>query len=375
MSSTPDSNNRSETRRSPRHYVQASLRNAAIYDALSKSQRDEDRSAAYARLSDIEADLAKRWAQIGGVAEFASARPRLSLSLSLLRIVDKLLSHNVATRLLRIRHRRSLIASSEEIQRHGLQSTAVESAELLQKLSGIETDSEGHEEHGFLASESGALRAGVLGINDGLISNFSLAMGVAAGTNDQSIVLLAGLAGLIAGALSMAAGEYISVISQREYYANLVRWERAELMLWHEEEEEELARIYERKGLEKSEAATVASRIMSDPETALDVHVREELGIDPEDLGGSPWVASITSFGTFAIGALIPITPFIFDLNRADAIAVSVAISGTSLLVVGGGLGWMTSTGVAKAGLRMLMLGVTAAAITYGLGTVVGNLL
>ncbi len=375
MSSNTDSSSPPESRRSPRSYVQASLLNARIYDTLSNSQSDSDRAAAYARLRDIENEIAQRWAQIAGASELAASRPRFSVSLALLKIADKIFSPRVATRLLWVRHRRWLIASSEEIQRHGLQPAAVESAELLRKLSEIENDSEGHEEHGFLASESGALRAGVLGANDGLISNFSLAMGVAAGTSDPSIVLLAGSAGLIAGALSMAAGEYISVVSQREFYANLVRWERAELVLWHEEEEEELARIYEEKGLEKSEAETVASRIMGDPDTALDVHVREELGIDPDDLGGSPWVASIASFGTFAVGALIPIMPFIFDISRTEAIVASVAVSALSLLLVGGGLGWMTGTGVAKAGLRMLLLGGAAATITYGLGAAVGNLL
>ena len=359
--------------RSIKEHIQSSIRDAAIYGALSQYESDDERAADYRRLQEIELELARRWAKVGGYSNTGGDRHRLSISLVLFKLIGRVLSSSALARILGRRHLRKVIATSEDIQQYDLRSHAVESTELLKRLGGGDEESDDHAEHGYLASESGALRAGVLGINDGLVSNLSLVMGVAGGISDSSLVLLAGLAGLVAGALSMAAGEYISVASQREFYSNLVRWERAELILWPQEEESELAEIFRQKGLEEHEAEQVAARIMSEPDAALDVHVREELGIDPDDLGGSPWIAAISSFISFAVGALIPIVPFIFGAEGTSGVATGAAISAVSLIIVGGGLGWITGIGIIKAALRMLLIGTVAAAITYGVGAVIGN--
>ena len=180
----------------------------------------------------------------------------------------------------------------------------------------------------------------MLGVNDGLVSNFSLVMGVAGGTSDQDIVLLAGVAGLLAGAFSMAAGEYVSMRSQRDVYEHQISLERAEIEMWPDEEEEELALIYQAKGLSQEEARLIAKRVMSDQEIALDTMAREELGLNPSELG-SPWGASLSSFSAFVTGALVPILPYIFGAGTL-AIPLSAILSAGALLTVGGVLAWMT---------------------------------
>lgn len=349
--------------------IRASMLDASIYATLAEHTSDEEKSRQYQRLRDIELDLARRYADSA-----ATAQPRFSISLVLFKIAGRLLKGNFLPRVLRARHRRRLIATSEAIEQENTQEQAIESAEILDLLSDrdADRDEDKHEEFGFLVSDSGALRAAVLGINDGLVSNFSLVMGVSAGADEATVVLLAGLAGLVAGALSMAAGEYVSVVSQRDFYENLVRWERTELILWPEQEVGELAEIFQQRGLDKEEARSVSARIMSDRETALDVHLREELGVDPDDLGGSPWVAAFSSLVAFSCGALLPVIPFLLGAEGSIAITTSAILSAAGLTIVGGGLGWITGTGVFKASIRMLLIGIAAAAITYGIGAIVG---
>jgi VIT1/CCC1 family predicted Fe2+/Mn2+ transporter len=217
-----------------------------------------------------------------------------------------------------------------------------------------------------------ALRAAVLGANDGLVSNFSLALGVAGASGGGTVVLVAGIAGLLAGSLSMALGEWLSVQSARELYANQIAVEAAELAAFPEEEEEELRLIYEAKGIEPAQAREVAHRIISgDQSVALDTLAREELGIDPEELGGSPWVAGGTSFFLFAIGALVPIIPFFFS-EGLPAIAAAAILSGLALFLVGVGITIVTGQGALRSGLRQLGFGLAAAAITYAVGSLLG---
>ncbi len=217
-----------------------------------------------------------------------------------------------------------------------------------------------------------ALRAAVLGANDGLVSNFSLAMGVAGASAGGSVVLLAGIAGLLAGSLSMALGEWLSVQSARELYANQIAVESAELLAFPEEEEEELRLIYEAKGVEPAQAREMAHRIVTgDHAVALDTLAREELGIDPDELGGSAWVAGFTSFLLFALGAVIPILPFFF-LEGLPAIVLAAVLSGAALFGIGVGITIVTGQGALRSGLRQLAFGLVAAAITYGVGTLLG---
>lgn len=219
--------------------------------------------------------------------------------------------------------------------------------------------------------QGNALRAAVLGANDGLVSNLSLVMGVAGAALDSQEILITGLAGLVAGAGSMAMGEWVSVTSARELYARELAVERRELREDPAWERAELAAIYERRGLAPEVAAQVAETLSADPETALDAHAREELGIDPEELGGSAWQAAGASFALFCVGALPPVLPFAF-LEGDAAVAVSVALSAAVLFAIGAAITRLTDRSPWLSGLRQLVIGLGAAAITYGVGTLVG---
>ena len=208
-------------------------------------------------------------------------------------------------------------------------------------------------------------------MNDGLVSNFSLVMGVAGGTNENSIVILAGVAGLVAGAFSMASGEWISIRSQRELYENELRIEREELRAFPQEEREELEMIYRAKGVAPEAARSLVDNIMRRSDVALDTLAREELGLDPNQLG-SPWVAAISSFLAFAVGAAIPLVPFLIGSGTAATIAAAV-ISVLALFAAGAATSIFTGRHAGRAGLRMAVIGAVVAAITFGIGTAVGT--
>ncbi len=220
------------------------------------------------------------------------------------------------------------------------------------------------------AGSGNALRAAVLGANDGLVSNLSLVMGVAGADPGRNVVLLTGVAGLLAGSLSMALGEWISVQSSKEAFQAQLAVERDELEMVPEEEEEELALIYQAKGLSRDEALRAAARIIANKDVALDTLAREELGMAPEEVG-SPWVAAITSFTTFAFGAALPVIPWFFASN-ATGIALSAAASGVGLFAVGAAITLFTGRSPWYSGARMLTFGLVAAAITFGIGYLIG---
>lgn len=217
-----------------------------------------------------------------------------------------------------------------------------------------------------------ALRAAVLGVNDGLVSNFSLVMGVAGAGGDGRAVVVAGAAGLLAGSLSMALGEWLSVQSARELYAHQIAVEREELDVAPDEEEEELALIYQSKGAGEAQARAMAQRIVrGDPRAALDTLVREELAIDPAELGGSAYVAAGTSFAMFAVGAVVPLIPHLVA-SGTGAVLISAALSAVALFGVGALITVITGQPALRAGLRQLAIGIAAAAVTYGLGRLFG---
>jgi VIT1/CCC1 family predicted Fe2+/Mn2+ transporter len=216
-----------------------------------------------------------------------------------------------------------------------------------------------------------ALRAAVLGANDGLCSNLSLVMGVAGATTNSSVILVTGCAGLVAGACSMALGEWISVTSARELAERELRTEAAELAAAPEEEREELELIYQAKGIAQPEAKRMSEAVIADQGAALDVLAREELGLDPEDLGGSPWTAAATSFVLFAVGAIVPLVAFFFA-SGITAIAVSVAMSALALFGIGAAITIFTGRPALASGLRQLVLGLAAAGLTFGVGRLLG---
>lgn len=216
-------------------------------------------------------------------------------------------------------------------------------------------------------SKSGALRAAIFGMNDGLVSNLSLIFGVAGSGVHRDVVVIAGIAGLLAGAFSMAAGEYISMKVQREVFEELIHKEAHEIATQPEEELEELAEIYRRKGVDEDSAQRIAAAVMRDPQIALETHAREELGIDIDEGLGAPWAAAGSSFAMFAIGAFVPLLPFLFA-RAASAVTASAILSGVVLFAVGGAITTLTRRGFVRSGLRMLLIGAAAAAITFGVG-------
>jgi VIT1/CCC1 family predicted Fe2+/Mn2+ transporter len=219
-------------------------------------------------------------------------------------------------------------------------------------------------------SGGGNLRAAVFGINDGLVSNASLILGVAGASANSSIILLTGVAGLLAGAFSMAAGEYVSVRSQREMFEHQIGLERDELAQYPEEEAEELALIYAARGLARDDALKLAKAIIADPTQALDTLAREELGLNPDDLG-SPWGVAVSSFLAFATGALVPLLPF-FALSGGAALPISIALTALSLFAVGATISLFTGRSAWRDGLRMLAIGAAAGGITYAIGHLLG---
>lgn len=216
-----------------------------------------------------------------------------------------------------------------------------------------------------------ALRAGVLGANDGLVSILSLVMGVAGAAFNSSDILVTGLAGVLAGACSMAMGEWISVTSSRELYARQLEEERLEIRDEPAREHEELVRLYEQRGVRHETAVEVADAIMASPDHALDVMAREELGIDPEDLGGSAMVAAVSSFALFVLGAVPPVLPFAF-LDGATAVVTSLVLSGFALLLIGGLITRITGRSPLWSALRQLLIGFGAAGVTYAIGALIG---
>jgi len=225
-------------------------------------------------------------------------------------------------------------------------------------------------EHHQEGLSAGSLRAAVFGINDGLISNVGLILGVAGAGTGNATILLAGIAGLLAGAFSMAAGEYISVRSQREMYEHQINLERAELAEYPEEEADELAQIYEAHGMDRAQARATAGEIISDPKRALDELTRTELGLNPGDLG-SPWVAAGVSFFAFAVGATIPLAPFLF-IAGDRALNIAIAASAIGLFSAGAATSLFTGRSALRAGLRMLAIGGAAGVLTYGIGGLLG---
>lgn len=229
-----------------------------------------------------------------------------------------------------------------------------------------------HDESWHRVDTSGSVRAAIFGISDGLVSNTALVMGFAGSGIDSSVVLFAGIAGLLAGAFSMAAGEYVSMASQRDLYQREIELEAAELREKPEEETRELELIYRAKGLDRETARATAERIMSNPDTALDTLAREELGLNPDDLG-SPIKAAASSFIAFAIGAFVVVIPYLFTGGTAGLL-IAIALAGSAMLVVGGVVGRYSGRGTIYGAMRQLLVGSLAAGVTFLIGRIIGSL-
>ncbi len=371
-----------------------------LYDALAGIEKDERRAAAFRTIASNERRHADIWAsklRAGGVTVPEPGGPRLRVRF-IITVARLFGTHSVSDLVQALEGDEEGVyeaQSSPEVA--GIAADERQHAEIWKRLTDSRTAAEGRaaiatspqrdgvrearrarapgdiarREGWHRTGRSGTLRAVIFGVSDGLVSNLSLVMGVAGAASSQPrFILLAGIAGLIAGASSMAAGEYISMQSQRELFERQIELERAELEAMPEEEEAELAAVYRTKGFTEEEAARIAHRLFADPETALDTLVREELGLDPDDLG-SPWGAAIGSFIAFGFGALVPVVPYLFGTG-GPAFYLALGLSLVGLFAVGAGVSLLTGRSAMYSGLRQVGIGAAAAAITYTVGTIIG---
>ncbi len=360
-----------------------------IYRTLAETEKQPQLAELYRRLAETEAQHAGFWEEKMRAAGQTPPPRRPSWRTRVLVWLAKRLGPQfvLPTMIAQERADRSNYDVQADAREAAFPAIERSHARLLETINGT---SEGGMGGGLLARLEGrhravggnALRAGVLGANDGLCSNLSLVMGVAgavaAGKLEPRAILVTGLAGLLAGASSMALGEWLSMQSSRELFQRQIAVEAAEIAEAPQEEEEELALIYQAKGLAQEDARKLAGRLMSDHEHALDTLSREELGIDPNELGGSAWEAAITSFCLFAAGAIIPVFPFLFLSSNATggastvAVGTSVTLSALMLFLIGAAITLLTGRSVWYSGMRQLLIGLTAAALVYGVGHLLG---
>jgi vacuolar iron transporter family protein len=349
------------------------LGGAALYRALA-DHADEQRRPIFLALAEAEERHAAHWARLmrnGGVTELEPPRPPFRIRV-LRQLAKSFGTDAVLPIVLRAeasdadKYRTVAAAPAAMAAQEAMHGKVVAAMRGGNTAGGRIAASEGRHRAGI----GGALRAAVFGVNDGLVSNFSLVMGVAGGTTSKSIVLLAGIAGLVAGAFSMASGEWVSVRSQRELYENELRIEEQELSAFPDEEREELELIYQAKGIDAAEAKALVANIMARPDVALDTLAREELGLDPRTLA-SPWVAAGSSFASFAAGALLPVVPFFFGSGVA-AVVASALLSVVTLFGVGAAISVFTGRHAGRSGLRMAVIGAVVATVTFLIGKLVG---
>lgn len=364
-------------------YLDAERNASLLYRALAESTDGEQREALL-ELADVEDKHAQHW--VDKLTTYGVEIPpaptvlnaddeqlvRRARSLGLVSVLDTLEQNEGAD---------AGMYDDEPEALPTMPSDEREHADVFRALKGGEPERFPHRERSSKAGEpwhradkSGSVRAAVFGVSDGLVSNTALVMGFAAaslaGAIENSVVLFAGLAGLLAGAFSMAAGEYVSMASQRDLFKREIDLERQELLEKPEEERLELELIYRAKGLPRDQARAVADQIMKDPEIALDTLAREELGLDPDELG-SAWKAAVSSFLSFAIGASVVVVPYaLFSGMTAFVLAVALAL--VSLIVVGALVGYQSGRGVVFSAGRQVLWGVGAAGVTYLVGSLVG---
>ena len=351
-----------------------------LYDGLAGIEKEPTRAAAFHRIAGNERRHADIWArkleERGAVVPPAPTRPRprVAVILLLARLFGTKAVSDLVTALEGDEEDIYDSQSSPEVA--AIAADEREHARIWQELKGASPEQQvesdiASRERWHRSSRSGTLRAVIFGVSDGLVSNLALVMGVAGAAGDHgSFILLAGIAGLLAGSFSMAAGEYISMQSQRELFERQIALERAELAAMPEEEEAEMAAIYRAKGFPEHEAASIAARLFENPEKALDTLVREELGLDPDELG-SPIGAASGSFFAFAVGAAIPVLAYLVA-SGAPALVASLVLSLAALFAVGAGVSLLTGRSVLFSGARQVLIGAAAAGVTFAVGSIIG---
>jgi predicted membrane protein (TIGR00267 family) len=355
--------------------IQTEIDASYLYKQLSIAEKDLNVSQVFAQMSDIELSHAVAFAKKFNLS--VDQLPKPSGRARILNKIGEIIGYDYVLGVL-LDTEKSISSAVQYARKNtNSQGSISDTAHvtilknILNNHKNISSDNLARFEKKHRSVGGNALRAAVLGGNDGLVSNFSLVMGIAGATSGQSEVLLTGLAGLLAGALSMALGEWISVKSSQELYENQMDLEMEELETNPEGEEKELALIYITKGIPESQAMQMAKEIMLDKGQAHDLLVREELGINPEEMKGSAMEAAVTSFILFAVGAILPVIPFFF-VGGMTAILFSATLSAIGLFIIGAAITLFTGKNVLFSGFRQVAFGLIAAAITFGIGHFIG---
>lgn len=355
--------------------LQTEIDASYLYHTLAENETDETIANVFRQMSSIEKGHAEAFARVQNISLENLMQP--SWRARTLNFIGKIFGYNYVLGALLETEKGISNAIITKKKQHKKEITGSESNHVTILRSILEKEKK-VTGASFLRFESrhrsvggNAIRAAVLGGNDGLVSNFSLVMGIAGATAGQEGMLLAGLAGLLAGALSMALGEWISVTSSLELYHNQMQLEMDEIETNPEGEEKELALIFIAKGIPEKQAYQMAEDTMKDKNSAHKILVREELGINPEELKGSSIEAAVYSFIFFAIGAIIPVFPFLF-LKGTHAIILSVCLSAAGLFLIGSAITLFTNRNVLYSGFRQVLFGLIAAAITFGIGRIIG---
>ncbi|MFS8530204.1 VIT1/CCC1 transporter family protein [Sphaerobacter thermophilus] len=361
-----------------RRNLQAEIEGVALYRTLSEVEPSPELATVYARLAETEERHAAYWRDKLREAGATGPEPGIGWRTRLLMWLGRRFGPALVL---------PTVIGNEQSDSHkydtqpdargaGLAADERSHARLFRMIgrvtpSGVPGSAIAQFEGRHRAAGGNALRAAVLGANDGLVSNVSLVMGVAGADLAPRSILVTGLAGLLAGSLSMAMGEWLSVQSARELYEHQIAVEREELEAFPDEEIEELTLIFRSRGMDEAAARALAQRMTGDPAVALDTLAREELGINPEELGGSAWEAAISSFLLFAIGAIIPVFPYFFT-GGLTAVGISLALTAVALFLIGAGITVITGRNALYSGLRQVAIGSAAALITFAIGRLVG---
>jgi len=361
-----------------RSNMQGEVDSAALYRAMATAEKDPRLAEVYRRLAAVEDAHAEFWQkELARVGVKVSARARPGWRTRALALLARRFGPQFVLPTLSTLEQRDSgqYDSQPEAVAGGLPAAERSHNRIVEAMASAwpqgASGSALARLEGRHRSGGNALRAAVLGANDGLVSNLSLVMGVAGAEIAGRTILLTGLAGLVAGACSMAMGEWLSVTSSRELSQQQIAIEADELARMPEEEKEEMVLIYQAKGLDEATARALADRLMANKDSALDTLAREELGIDPDELGGSPWAAAGASFALFSVGAIFPVAPFFF-LGGVAALAASLAASGVALVMIGAGTSLFTGRGILVSAARQVLIGYAAAAVTYAIGRLVG---
>jgi vacuolar iron transporter family protein len=345
----------------------------ALYKALAEAEKDPIRAQIFDRLAKAEERHATRWARLLRTHGVPIPSYRRSWRVSVIGWMSRRFGTQHILPVVT-----GLESRDQDVYRGQIEAAGLPAEERghMRTLRAMQGQSRGGSEsildvEGWhRAAYGGSLRAAVFGANDGLVSNFSLVMGIAGANAEPRFILLAGIAGLLAGASSMAAGEYVSVSSQRELYEQQIAVERQELEMAPEEEQEELSLIYQAKGIPVQQAEELAAQIVASPDTAIDTLAREELGLDPSALG-SPFGAAASSFVAFAVGATIPVLPYLL-MSGSTAFFASAFVCGLALFIVGALISIFTGRNLLFSGVRMVLIGAAAAGFTYLIGRLLG---